>query len=537
MDNSYNYTNPFSDGESLHKSFFHEGIYSNISIKHNNFNGRVPPFSTPSNLLPSKTVYDPIHGYMTFPELMWEIIDTPQFQRLKNLKQLATINFIYPGGNHTRFEHCLGTGFLARDLVTRCFKSLNAENEFLTTCVSIAGLCHDIGHGPFSHTFNSILFRLGVGAEWEHEEFSGDIIRYLVDQNNIDIDSEMISLIHSLITGEKRHMEHQWIYQIVANKTNSIDVDKFDYICRDIYHLGLHSLSVDYSRVYNDCRIINDTICFTEKNDLTLASIFESRFSLHKKVYKHNKNICINTMIKDALVLSNDYFHFDEAIQSVEKFLELDDNIIQVIKNFSKDPDEEVRNNPKLLRAEKIIKDLYHRDTYRFIGEILLPSNVAYFPDKSEFLCNDNPKDEYYLTEDDIELEKLSYDFGNKNKNPFDNIYFYNPKNPTESFRKLQRHSLLTPNAFREFTIKVICKDQKKVERAKKMFEIYKKKLLKQWNECSSKEKDNSCKTIIVDIPSENNEIKMPITFLNNKRKNIFEEEKKNESTPVKKNL
>ena len=69
------------------------------------------------------------------------------------------------------------------------------------------------------------------------------------------------------------------------------------------------------------------------------------------------------------------------------------------------------------------------------------------------------------------------------------------------------------------------------------MFEIYKKKLLKQWNECSSKEKDNSCKTIIVDIPSENNEIKMPITFLNNKRKNIFEEEKKNESTPVKKNL
>ena len=94
---------------------------------------------------------------------MWQIIDTPQFQRLRNLKQLATIPFIYPGGNHTRFEHCLGTGHLARDLVTRCFNGLNTEDEFLINCVSIAGLCHDIGHGPFSHTFNLVLNEIGCG--------------------------------------------------------------------------------------------------------------------------------------------------------------------------------------------------------------------------------------------------------------------------------------------------------------------------------------------------------------------------------------
>ena len=211
-------------------------------------------------------------------------------------------------------------------------------------------------------------------------------------------------------------------------------------------------------------------------------------------------------------------------------------NLVAWLRQFSKDPDEEVRNNPKLLRAEKIIKDLYHRDTYRFIGEILLPSDVAFYPDKKEFLCNDNPKDEYYLTEEDIELEKCSYDYGNKNNNPFDNIFFYNPKVPNNCFRKLQRHSLLTPNVFREFCVKVICKDQNKVERAKKLFDIYKKKLLRQWN---VKEKVNS---VIVEAPEDSgiHYDKSGMTFLNAKRKNVFDniidDADENRSTPTKKN-
>ena len=122
--------------------------------------------------LPYKTIFDPIHGHITFSKIMWDIIDTPQFQRLRNLKQLSTSYFIYPGNNHTRFEHCLGTGFLSMDLINRCFDIISAnkkeytdleQNEIsiLKDCVSIAGLCHDIGHGPFSHSFDVILEKLG----------------------------------------------------------------------------------------------------------------------------------------------------------------------------------------------------------------------------------------------------------------------------------------------------------------------------------------------------------------------------------------
>ena len=469
---------------------FQDHLYSNISLF--NLQNQTHQNSLFHNQkLKTKTLYDPIYKYITFPEKIWKIIDTPQFQRLRRLKQLSTTSFIYLGGNHTRFEHCIGTGYLSRDLVKKGFKSLNTENNYFIDCVSYAGLCHDIGHGPFSHTFNRVLNSLGFGQNWEHENFSEDILKYLIDFNYIDdIDNDMLKLIVSLIIGDKKvKTEHDWIYQIVSNKTNSIDVDKFDYICRDIYHLGIPTLSVDYGRVFMDINVIDEKICFNENNILTLSSIFESRYTLHKKVYQHNKNICIDTMVRDALTLSNDYFHFENCINNAEKFLELDDSIIDIIKNFSNNPDVDLQENHKLKKAEKIVNDLYNRNTYRFVGEILIPNNQYYVPDINEFLSYDNPKDDFYLSQDDIEIKKTSIDYGNGNKNPFQNIYFYNPKVPEKCFKKLQSHSILTPEVFKEYYIKIICKDKNKMDRANKLFENFKKRLNLIWSPSKVKER------------------------------------------------
>ena len=469
---------------------FQDHLYSNISLF--NLQNQTHQNSLFHNQkLKTKTLYDPIYKYITFPEKIWKIIDTPQFQRLRRLKQLSTTSFIYLGGNHTRFEHCIGTGYLSRDLVKKGFKSLNTENNYFIDCVSYAGLCHDIGHGPFSHTFNTVLNSLGFGQNWEHENFSEDILKYLIDFNYIDdIDNDMLKLIVSLIIGDKKvKTEHDWIYQIVSNKTNSIDVDKFDYICRDIYHLGIPTLSVDYGRVFMDINVIDEKICFNENNILTLSSIFESRYTLHKKVYQHNKNICIDTMVRDALTLSNDYFHFENCINNAEKFLELDDSIIDIIKNFSNNPDVDLQENHKLKKAEKIVNDLYNRNTYRFVGEILIPNNQYYIPDINEFLSYDNPKDDFYLSQDDIEIKKTSIDYGNGNKNPFQNIYFYNPKVPEKCFKKLQSHSILTPEVFKEYYIKIICKDKNKMDRANKLFENFKKRLNLIWSPSKVKER------------------------------------------------
>lgn len=475
-------------------SLFGFGHQSHLSIPYFPSESQLIDFSQDFEI-GYKTIYDPIHGNMTFPKIMWDIIDTPQFQRLRNLKQLSTSHFIYMGNNHTRFEHCLGTGFLSRDLVTRCFNIISKnekigemdkkEINYLKQCVSIAGLCHDIGHGPFSHAFDIIIDNLGLEGQWDHEEFGGKIIKYLIDENRIEeIDNDMLKKINSLIEGSNlnNNTEYKWIYQIVANKENSIDVDKFDYIQRDIYHSGVKTLSVDYQRIFGDINIIDDNICFSEKTDMSLHSLFEARYCLHNKIYNHPDSICIESMVKDALLLSNDYFQFHEAIKSPEKFIKLDDNILDIMLTFSLDPDEEINSNKKLLEAEKIIKRIYNRELYTIIGEIPIPLGRNEKPSLEEFLSNENPNDEFHLGEKDVELRKKNINFGFKNKNPFETIYFYNPKIPNKCFKKSMEHLLVMPQVFSESTILVFCKDNKKNERARNLFEIYKNKLFKKWN-------------------------------------------------------
>ena len=475
--------------------FNHE---SRLSLKNYQLDSQLPK-TQPS--IPFKTLYDPIHGHITFSKIMWDIIDTPQFQRLRNLRQLSTSHFIYPGNTHTRFEHCLGTGFLSKDLINRCFelvanKEMNNtpidinEIEYLRKCVSIAGLCHDIGHGPFSHSFEVILKSMNIEG-WDHEEFGGRIIQYLIDKNGIeDIDEDMLKMINSLIEGNNLHnTEYDWIYQIVANKENSIDVDKFDYIQRDIYHSGVKTLSVDYTRIFKDINIINDNICFSSKTDISLFSLFQARYCLHKKIYNHPQSICVETMVKDALILSKDFFKFEEAIKDPAKFIKLDDYILDTILTFSLNQNEDISQNKNLLEAEKIIKKVYERDFYTIIGEIPIPIGKKEEPKLDEFLCNENPKDEFYLSEKDIELRKKEINFGFKDKNPFKTICFYDPNNPNKSFKKSMEHLIIMPKVFSESSILVFCKDKTKNERAKKLFEIYKNKLEKKWNLMESPEK------------------------------------------------
>ena len=119
---------------------------------------------------------------------------------------------------------------------------------------------------------------------------------------------------------------------------------------------------------------------------------------------------------------------------------------------------------------------------YSIIGEIPIPIGKDENPKLEEFLCNENPKDEYYLTEKDIELRKKNINFGFKDKNPFKTINFFNSKRPNICFKKSMEHLLIMPQVFSESTILVFCKDKKKNQRAKNLFEIYKNKLYQKWN-------------------------------------------------------
>jgi hypothetical protein len=116
-----------------------------------------------------KIFNDPIHGHIELDPLCVRIVDTPQFQRLRYIKQLGGVYFVFPGASHNRFEHSLGVCYLAGRLVGTLNKrqpELNITEQDIL-CVKIAGLCHDLGHGPFSHLFDSLFIpRVRQDRQW-----------------------------------------------------------------------------------------------------------------------------------------------------------------------------------------------------------------------------------------------------------------------------------------------------------------------------------------------------------------------------------
>ncbi len=119
-----------------------------------------------------KTFNDAIHGSIHMNELCLEFIDTKQFQRLRDLKQLGTLSYIFPCATHTRFEHSLGVGYLSGNIVNR-YKITQPELQISNrevNLIKIAGLLHDIGHGPFSHVFDNVFMKaINNNSSYCHE--------------------------------------------------------------------------------------------------------------------------------------------------------------------------------------------------------------------------------------------------------------------------------------------------------------------------------------------------------------------------------
>lgn len=214
----------------------------------------------------------PIHGHIELSALSVKVIDTPQFQRLRDISQLGGVYFVFPGAASRRFEHCIGVAHLARRFVETLRRN-QPELEVSDVdclCVELAGLCHDLGHGPFSHMFDSkVLPQLGVHS-FVHEHASIAILDILISENNLapeflkyGLTSVDIHFIQELILGSpeeapagfewKGRGDRSFLFDIVANKRNGIDVDKFDYFARDCHVLGV-SKSFDSSRLMKFAR-------------------------------------------------------------------------------------------------------------------------------------------------------------------------------------------------------------------------------------------------------------------------------------------
>ncbi|KAJ1779606.1 hypothetical protein LPJ77_001234 [Coemansia sp. RSA 2523] len=402
----------------------------------------------------STHVKDPIHGYIPLSEDMLQIIDTPQFQRLRSLKQMGTSYFVFPGGSHNRFEHCIGTAFLAGEVVQGLAKR-QPELEISVRdirCVTLAGLCHDLGHGPFSHVFdNEFIPRAQPGAQWSHEMGSEMMLDHLIDDNAIDfLDSADIAFIKQLIRGTTTPMrdEKMFLFDIVANKRNGVDVDRFDYVQRDCYNVGEPS-SYDFSRLILNSRVIDDEICYNQKEAFNLTEMFHTRYSMHKRVYSHRAAKAIEFMIVDAMLIADPVLHISQAVTDPRRYQTLTDNLLYEIERSTE---------PELQAARDLIARIHVRDTYKFVDEYILPPDLVSAIDSSvtpvAIVGFRSDNDDF--VEHDVLVDICRIHFGKGSENPIDHVRFFSKYNTTEKYHiGRELISICVPEKYEERILRI----------------------------------------------------------------------------------
>jgi hypothetical protein len=227
-------------------------------------------------------IRDPVHGYVKLEGLALELADTPQMQRLRWIKQLGLASLVYPGANHTRFEHSLGAYHLA-DLLANHL-GLQEKDKML---VCAAALLHDVGHGPLSHATEAAL---APYLRKEHESIidllkKGDL-RQVLDKNDLKA-SDIQAAINGVGLG-----------QIVSGE---IDVDRMDYLIRDAHYTGVAYGVIDRLRLLQKMTLHGGQLVVEAGGVQAATSLLISRLLMRPSVYYHHVCRISECMISAAI--------------------------------------------------------------------------------------------------------------------------------------------------------------------------------------------------------------------------------------------
>lgn len=269
---------------------------------------------------------DPIHGFIEFNQLEWDIINSPAFQRLRRIRQLAWTDLVYPGAMHTRFEHSLGVCHVATKLYDAIIQNdldiLKADYNFTEAGVSrqrqiirLAALMHDLGHGPFSHAAEDVFPFKDENERYVHEEYSGsvgvNILGDMISSHNFNKNNFGISIgeVTDIFSPASKASSSILWKEIISGQ---MDADRMDYLLRDSYHSG-----VTYGR-YDLNRVIN-TICLCEDSEVgghlvgvqedgihAVEGLLIARYMMFTQVYFHKTRAIYD-------------YHYEEALKSILK--------------------------------------------------------------------------------------------------------------------------------------------------------------------------------------------------------------------------
>lgn len=305
-----------------------------------------------------KYIRDSIHGDIFLEDKFVKIIDCPEFQRLRRIKQLSVANMVYPGAEHTRFAHSLGTFYLMSLMIEhfgKQFNEMNIQIEDDDKDIALAAaLLHDIGHGPFSHAYEDIHPKKQKNIK--HVDWSIRIIKESPKLNSVlkdNFDEDFPDKVANMIKDQRLAKQEMpkpddsldLFYVLSRLVSSQMDADRMDYLIRDSFNSGLKLGDIDISRLINSMRItiINNKfdVCIPEKFITDVEKYLLGRYQMHKEVYFHSFKIEMEQVIKKIFNRVHELGSeskinypspliekvFSDEDLSVEEYVLLDDNI------------------------------------------------------------------------------------------------------------------------------------------------------------------------------------------------------------------
>ncbi len=224
-----------------------------------------------------KVMRDPVHGYIHVEyQVIWDVINSRWLQRLRRIHQLGGANMVYHTADHTRFAHSLGVYEIVRRMVNEVPDISKALNEREKITVMLAGLLHDVGHGPYSHAFESISGR-------SHEDYTCDIILQDPEINGI-LETAEAGLAKDVADVIRHKSSNPILPQLVSSQ---LDADRMDYLLRDAYFTGTKYGEFDLERVLRTLRVSDNKIVVKESGTYAVENYIMARYHMYWQVYYH----------------------------------------------------------------------------------------------------------------------------------------------------------------------------------------------------------------------------------------------------------
>ncbi|KIX90726.1 hypothetical protein TP70_06285 [Staphylococcus microti] len=277
--------------------------------------------------LPEEKVFkDPIHRYIHVQDqLIWDLIKTKEFQRLRRIKQLGTLNLAFHTAEHSRFGHSLGVYEIVRRMIDETFRGRPAWNDADRPLAMCAALLHDLGHGPFSHSFEKIF-----GTD--HEVYTQAIITGNTEVNDV---LRRVSPSFPLEVAEVINKTHE-NKLVISMISSQIDADRMDYLQRDAYFTGVSYGMFDMERILRLMRPSPDEVLIKESGMHAVESFIMSRYQMYWQVYFHpvsrGGEVLLNNCFKRAKYLYEQGYKFQTAPRDFVPFFENDVTIEAYLK-------------------------------------------------------------------------------------------------------------------------------------------------------------------------------------------------------------